>query len=419
MPLFFYNIFIALYPLIAKIISPINPKAKQWIEGRKDIFSHISSSLKNDDSKKIWIHCASLGEFEQGRPLIEKIKQDYPAYKIFLSFFSPSGYEVQKNYTGADYIFYLPMDSAANAKTFFDLVNPSLIILVKYEYWYHYLYEGKQRNIPILLASGYFIKKFNFFKWYGAISRRMLGFVQHFFVQNEDSKKLLATIGITNVSVSGDTRFDRVLQVASSPKKFAEIDTFCNNQKVFVAGSTWTEDDELIDHYANIHSETKFIIAPHDISEDRLKECERLYKKCIRYSFFKASQQQKNIEANVLLIDNIGMLKHLYAYGTICFVGGGFGGNGIHNILEAAVYGKPVLFGPENENFAEAAELTEAGGAFEIADAVEFEQMMHDLLNDESFYNEACDISKNYVRSKAGATQQIMNYIQENRLLTN
>ena len=274
MALFFYNLFIFFYPLIAKIISPFNLKAKAWVDGRKNIFESIEIKILSDDSKKIWIHCASLGEFEQGRPLIEKIKEQYPSYKIFLSFFSPSGYQVQKNYRGADYIFYLPMDSPSAAKKFFNLINPSLIILVKYEYWYYYLAEAKKRNISILLTSGQFIKKFSFFKWYGTISRQMLGFITHLFVQTENAKELLSTIGVTNVSVSGDTRFDRVIEVSSHPKKYKVIDEFCKGHKVFVAGSTWTEDDELVDHFANTHPEIKFIIAPHHINEERLKENE-------------------------------------------------------------------------------------------------------------------------------------------------
>lgn len=419
MHLYFYNIFIALYPLIAKIISPINPKAKNWIKGRKHIFFEIAKSLNNNTEKKIWVHCASLGEFEQGRPLIEKIREDYPSYKIFLTFFSPSGFEVQKSYQGADYIFYLPMDNAKNASTFYNLVNPSLIIFIKYEFWYYYLSEAKKRGIPILLVSGHFVKTFSFFKWYGTISRKMLTLIDHLFVQTENSKKLLASIGISNVSVSGDTRFDRVLQIASNPKKYPIIEDFCRNNRVFVAGSTWTEDDELIGHFANTHPETKFIIAPHDISEERLKECDRLYNKSIRFSKLDIKSENDFEGRNILLIDNIGMLKHLYAYATICFVGGGYGGNGIHNILEAAVYGKPVLFGPENEKFVEAAELTEAGGAFEIADAIEFESTMNDLLTQDTLYREACIESELYVKSKAGATHQIINFIQEKRLLIN
>lgn len=420
MSLFFYNIFIRLYPFIIRLISPFNPKAKSWLEGRKNIFENITTKLKGDTSKKIWIHCASLGEFEQGRPVIEKLKADYLSYKIVLTFFSPSGYEVQKNYAGADYIFYLPMDSASNAKYFFDLINPSLAILVKYEYWYYYISECKKRNVPLLLVSGQFIKSFNFFKWYGHISREMLRMLTYLFVQTENAKQLLSTIGVTNVSVSGDTRFDRVLEVASHPKKFPLIDAFCKDKAIFVAGSTWAEDDELIDHFANTRPDVKFIIAPHTIDEERLQECEKLYKNSVRFSTIQSPEYfEENTHINVLIIDSIGMLKHLYAYSTICYVGGGFGGDGIHNILEAAVYGKPVLFGPENEKFNEASELIEAGGAFEIADAVEFEEVMNELLTDKELYTDSCKASKIYVASKAGATEQVMQYIQANRLLTN
>lgn len=420
MPLFLYNIFIRLYPFIIRLISPFNPKAKSWLQGRKNIFKNIASALNNDKSKKIWVHCASLGEFEQGRPVIEKLKADYPSYKIVLTFFSPSGYEVQKNYKSADYIFYLPMDSRANAEKFFNLIQPSLAILVKYEYWYYYISACKKRNIPLLLVSGQFLKSYSFFKWYGSVNRQMLHLLTHLFVQTENARQLLSTINITNVSVSGDTRFDRVLEVSSHPKKFVLIDAFCKGHTVFVAGSTWTEDDELIDHFANTRPKVKFIIAPHTIDEDRLQEAEKLYKNSARFSLIRSAEYfEENKHINVLIIDSIGMLKHLYAYSTVCYVGGGFGGDGIHNILEAAVYGKPVLFGPENEKFNEAAELIEAGGAFEIADAVEFEELMNELLTDEQLLKGACKASAEYVAAHAGATQQVMQYIHANRLLTN
>ncbi len=417
-----YILFINLYPFIAKLLSPFNSKAALWVKGRKNILYKINSALEKDKSKKIWMHCASLGEFEQGRPLLEKLKNIYTGYKFVLTFFSPSGYEVKKNSNEADYIFYLPIDSKKNAADFFDFVQPALIIFIKYDYWYYYLKEAHTRKIPLLLASGIFLPGFSFFQWYGKMRREMLTFFTHFFVQTENSKKLLQTINITNVSVAGDTRFDRVLQVAAEQKSFPEIIQFINNKKTIVAGSTWLDDDEALDHFANTHPELRFIIAPHDIGNSRIEECRSLYHFSIPHSQYKnALDYNKPIAENIntLIIDNIGMLKFLYRYATVCYVGGGFGNDGIHNILEAAVYYKPVLFGPEFDNFSEAIQLVEKGGAFDVEDALELEKQLEDLLTDENFYKEACNISGDYVKSNIGATAVIIQYIQENLRLTN
>jgi 3-deoxy-D-manno-octulosonic-acid transferase len=415
---FFYILFIKIYPLAAALLSPFNNKAALWLTGRKNIFKKIQTSVSADVSKKIWMHCASLGEFEQGRPVLEKFKTLYPGYKLVLTFFSPSGYEVQKQSRSADYIFYLPIDSKKNAQQFLDLINPSLIVFVKYEYWYYYLKEARKRNIPLLLASGIFLPTFSFFKWYAKMRREMLHFFTHFFVQTENSKKLLHSIQVDNVSVTGDTRFDRVLQVASEAKTFPEIESFINNHEAIVAGSTWTEDDEALDHFANTHTEIRFIIAPHDITKERLKECCKLYRYSVLYSdYIRNEALDENI--NTLIIDNMGMLKFLYRYATICYVGGGFGNDEIHNILEAAVYYKPVLFGPAHENFSEAIELIEKGGAFDVEDAIELEDQLEELLSDKDLYEQACAIAGDYVQHSAGATNAIMQYIQENRLLIN
>lgn len=417
-----YILFIKLYPFIAKVISPFNSKAALWVKGRKNIIDKLNSVLEKDKSKRIWMHCASLGEYEQGRPLLEQLKNHYAGYKFVLTFFSPSGYEVKKNSKEADYIFYLPIDSKKNAADFIDAVNPALIIFIKYDYWYYYLKEAHQRKIPLLLASGIFLPGFSFFQWYGKIRREMLTFFTHLFVQNENSKKLLQTINITNVSVAGDTRFDRVLQVAAEQKDFPEIIHFINNKKTIVAGSTWIDDDEALDHFANTHPELRFIIAPHDIGNARIEECRSLYHFSISYSEYKnALDYNKPIAENIntLIVDNIGMLKFLYRYAAICYIGGGFGNDGIHNILEAAVYHKPVLFGPEFDNFSEAVQLVEKGGAFDVEDALELEKQLEDLLADEKFYAEACNISGEYVKNNIGATAVIIQYIQENLLLTN
>ena len=419
---FFYIAFIRLYPFIAAIISPFNNKSKLWLAGRKNIIENIKAAIGKDNAEKIWMHCASLGEYEQGRPLLEELKKLYPHKKFVLTFFSPSGYEVQKNNALADYIFYLPMDSKNNAAAFLDIIKPSLVLFVKYEYWYYYLKEIHHRKIPLFLVSGIFFPTFSFFKWYGKMRREMLTFFTHFFLQTEASKALLKTILIENVSVTGDTRFDRVLQVASEIKQFPEIENFINQTKTIIAGSTWTDDDEALDHFANTHPELKFIIAPHDISKERLKECCTLYKHSILYSdYVQQINQNKMIDEsiNTLIIDNIGTLKFLYRYATICLVGGGFGNDGIHNILEAAVYYKPVVFGPAYENFYEAIELIDKGGAFDVEDAIELENELNDLLADSTYYTNACETAGDYVKNNAGATKAIISYLQANRLLTN
>ena len=285
----FYILFVKLYPLGARIAALLNNKAKLWVDGRKNIFTTIQQKLAGDKSNRIWIHCSSLGEFEQGHPLIEALKKNYPAYSIVLTFFSPSGYEHEKDYKGADHIFYMPVDSTVNAQKFYDLVQPKLVVFVKYEFWYYYLNEAKKRNIPLLLVSGMFRKSQPFFKWYGSFHREMLQCFTQLFVQTAAAQQLLQSIKINNAVVSGDTRFDRVMDIANHFISIPAIENFCAGKTVIVAGSTWLEDDEELDHYANTHTEYRFIIAPHNIGEERIKACERLYKNSIRYSAY--SQQ--------------------------------------------------------------------------------------------------------------------------------
>lgn len=383
---------------------------------------HIAFNCNRDPAPRIWVHCSSLGEFEQGRPIIEALKASYPGYKILLTFFSPSGYEVQKDYKGADYIYYMPMDSFVTANRFYNAVQPRLVVFIKYEFWYFYLSEAAKRKIPLLLVSGVFRSTQPFFKTWGGFHRSMLRCFTHLFVQTKEAAELLKEIDITNVSISGDTRFDRVLQIAANPTNYKAIDTFCTGKKVLVAGSTWTDDDEELDHYANARSDYRFIIAPHDIGEERLKECDTLYKCSMRYSVYtkKIEAGEKiNAAINTLIIDNIGMLKHLYAYATVCYVGGGFGGDGVHNVAEAAVYFKPVVFGPVYDKFVEAVGLVEEEGAFDVQDALELEQQLDELFTNQALYKKACNNAGNYIKTRAGATSQVMAYIQEKRLLTN
>lgn len=424
MALFLYRVFLLLYRLGAWLISPWNDKARQWRRGRVGIFERLEQALKQaQDRPLVWFHCASLGEFEQARPLLEKIRESRPGHRILLTFFSPSGYEVKKDYPGADAVFYLPADSPQNARRLLAMAQPALVCWVKYEYWYYYLKEIKQNNIPLLLVSGIFRPQQPFFKWWGGFHRSMLACFTHFFVQNEPSRKLLGTLGISGqVTVSGDTRFDRVVDIAEQFKPIPTVEAFIGSAPVVVAGSTWSDDEEELDHYANTHPEIKFIIAPHEIDEEHLKDIEKLFHHTVRYSDWSSGFGVQGSEfgvrgsgdgQNVLIIDNIGLLSRLYHYATITYIGGGFGEDGIHNALEAAVYGKPVVFGPVYDKYAEAIDLVDAGGAFPIENALELEEMFNELLKDAAAYQQACEASRNYVYSNTGATKKIMNYIGE------
>jgi len=429
--LFFYNLFLGLYRISVKLVANWNPKARLWVNGRKGIFSKLTERFPQRVSPLIWIHCSSLGEFEQGRPVLDGIRKEYPTSKILLTFYSPSGYEAQKNYVGADYIFYLPPDSKRNAKRFLDIVQPQFVLWIKYDYWYYYLSELKHRKIPAILVSGVFRKDQPFFKWYGRLHRYMLESFSHLLVQNEGSKALLKGLGFTeNVTVCGDTRFDRVVQITSQFSPIPGIEEFCGNKNVIVAGSTWDADEEELDHYANSNPQIRFIIAPHEVDEDHLKETEKLFKNSVRYSeWINKGQEAKgkrqnepfNEDAgnNVLIIDNIGMLSRLYKYATIAYVGGGFGDDGVHNVLEAAVYGKPVVFGPVFEKYIEAIELIDEGGGFTVENALELEKLFDELFSDKQLYKETSEASRNYVYTKKGATDKILQFIQEKRLLTN
>ena len=427
MSLFLYNVFLRLYTLGILLVSPWNIKARLWIKGRKNLFQILESALSDEKRKIIWMHCASLGEFEQGRPLFEKISAQYPAYAKMITFFSASGYETSKTYKGADYVFYLPMENRSNAGRFLKRVNPSLVIWVKYEYWYYYLKAISGRQIPLLLISGIFRREQGFFQWYSGIYREMLSCFTHLFIQDERSKNLLATIGYDkNSSVIGDTRFDRVIEIAEAFQPLPWIDEFCGTKTVIVAGSTWQEDEEELDHYANTHPEIRFIIAPHEIDTPHLQEVRKLYQKCILYSEYSRLKTGHDVlvtkdhplhTANVLIIDNIGMLSRLYKYGTINFVGGGFGDGGVHNILEAAVYGKPVIFGPVYDKYLEAVELLETGGAFSVAAALELEELLETLQREPALYREASTAASKYVYAGKGAADKIMHFIAERKLL--
>lgn len=418
-----YDIFLKLLALTFPVVALFNIKARLGVHGRKNVFSKIKANATPPNQQLIWMHCASLGEFEQGRPVLESLKQQFPHITIVLTFFSASGYEVMKDYKGADHIYYLPIDSSSNAKRMADALNPTLVLWVKYEFWYYYLHEFKKRNIPVLLISGIFWSKHSFFKWYGKIWRQMLLCFTHLFVQNETSGNLLAAIGILeNVSVTGDTRFDRVIEIAEQFDPLPLIAKFCGDNKVLVAGSTWEDDEAELTHYVRANPQIKFIIAPHEIGAEDLKDVNKAFPGSIFYSTLINSQQQAINEEiktpHVLIIDNVGMLSRLYQYADVTYVGGGFGADGVHNVLEPAVYGKPVIFGPEYEKYSEAIGLVECGGGISIENALELENTLNELWKDETLLASMGNASKNYVYANKGSSEKIIHFIQEKRLLT-
>ena len=415
-----YNIFLGLFRIGTAVGSLFNPKIKKWVVGRRQIFDKLQAAIPSH-AKIIWMHCASVGEFEQGRPIIERLKTLYPEYKILLTFFSPSGYEATQNYKGADWIFYMPLDGSIRSKRFLEIIQPRLVIFVKYEFWFYYLKKIKYRNIPLILVSAIFTDKMSFFKWYGQLQRKMLTRFDQVFVQNENSKKLLDAIGLSAITtVAGDTRFDRVLQIASKWEPLPKIDFFIGDCKTIVAGSTWPEDEELLCNYLSGHKENniKLILAPHEIDEKHLEGLRKLFPAAVFYSEFTEDPNVQS-KANCLIIDNIGMLSRLYKYGTINYVGGGLRPSGIHNVLEAAVYGKPVLFGPVYKKYAEAIALIEMNGSKSFAEAREFETLANQLLEHETIAFDMGKQAAQYVTAQAGATKVITGYIQENLLFTN
>ena len=437
MGLFFYNIFLILFKAGIRIAALFNIKARKWLQGRKGIWEKLKVEIgsqrsevrgqKSEDEppKIIWVHCASLGEFEQGRPVIEKLKSQYSNSKLLLTFFSPSGYEIRKDNKVADWVYYMPMDGRYSANRFLEIVKPSLVIFVKYEFWYYYLKKIQQNNIPLLLISALFRENSGFFKWYGELQRKMLSFFSHIFAQNQESKKLLDSIGMSNkCSISGDTRFDRVIEIAENASSIPTIEKFIGSNKTFIAGSTWPADEEMLQNAMQAINDRslKLIIAPHEINKEHISQLKKQFQDAILYSELQTSIpdqiRDKSQTSNILIIDNIGMLSRLYKYAYITYVGGGFG-KGIHNTLEAAVYGKPVLFGPAYEKYNEAIELINTGGAISISNAEECIATIIKLLQDNDEYFNYCKNAKEYVYANKGATEKILQFIQENRLLTN
>ncbi|WP_316808352.1 3-deoxy-D-manno-octulosonic acid transferase [Pedobacter agri] len=406
--LLLYILGIRIYNLIISIFSLFNNKAKLFINGRKNLFQNIKNQV-DSNQKHIWFHFASLGEFEQGRPVLEKLKAVYPQKKIVVTFFSPSGYEIRKNYALAD-VFYLPMDTAQNAKRFLDLINPEMAIFTKYEFWHFYFKELNTRKIPLYVISGIFRPTQAFFKWYGSFYRNILKSVTYFFVQNEESKALLNAIGLQNAVISGDTRFDRVYENAQTARSLPEIENFIGNAPVLVCGSTWPEDEKLLAVLPEKYPDWKFIIAPHEIHESHIESIEKQFPAgSLRFSVLasrlKAAPAPTSAE-QILIIDNIGMLSSLYRYGKTAYIGGGFGA-GIHNTLEAAAFGLPVIFGPKYDKFQEAKDLIAIGAAQSISSADELLNAFDSFLKN----NQAANAAKKYVEDKKGATEIIIRQI--------
>lgn len=409
-----YNIIMYIIQLGVAIGSIFNDKLRKMWQGEQDAVQTLRKKVE-PDADYIWFHAASLGEFEQGRPLMEQIKKSYPQYKFLLTFFSPSGYEVRKNYEGADIITYLPIDTVGNARQFLRTVRPVMAFFIKYEFWYNYLHILQYRGIPAYSVSSIFRPDQVFFKWYGRGYGRVLKCFTRFFVQNEESKKLLESIGIHDTMVVGDTRFDRVLQIKEASKQLPIVERFVkgtpeDQKKVFVAGSSWQPDEEIFLKYFNNHRDWKLIVAPHVIGEDHLKFIFSLIKdkKVVRYT---QATEDNVAEADVLIIDCFGLLSSVYHYGDVAYVGGGFG-VGIHNVLEAAVWGMPVLFGPNNKHFAEAQGLLQSGGGIEIEDYETFSLIMSQLSDDSAYYGTCGQEAGAFVQSLAGATKKVLSSVK-------
>lgn len=407
--LFLYNLIVFIVAFLLKIVALFSPKIRLFVNGRKDVFTILKENIKPSD-KTIWFHAASLGEYEQGLPVIEKVKEKYPSHKIIVTFFSPSGYEVRKNNTVADVTLYLPLDTKQNAKQFLKLAHPEMVFFIKYEFWLNYLNELKKNNIPTYLVSGIFRDNQIFFKWYGGFYKKALDAFTYFFVQNESSKNKIESIGYKNVIISGDTRFDRVVAILERDNTLDFIAEFKNNITTIVIGSSWPKDETLLTEYINTTQEqVKFIIAPHNIKPEQITALQQsITKKTVLFS----EKESKNLaDYDVFIIDTVGILTKIYSYATIAYVGGGFGNPGVHNILEPATFGLPIIIGPNYSHFAEATELVQLGGCISITNIEELETEFNNLITDKDHLNEKGLICKSYVQNKKGATDKIMTTI--------
>ena len=414
--LFIYNLVVLFAAQILQLLALFSPKMKLFVEGRKSVFQTLKDKI-HLEAKVFWFHAASLGEYEQGLPVIEKVKEQFPHHKIVVTFFSPSGYEVRKNNTIADVTVYLPLDSKANAKQFLDVIHPEKVFFIKYEFWPNYLHELKQRNISTYLISGIFREKQVFFKWYGGFYRNALKTFDYFFVQNEKSKILLQSIGFTNVRVSGDTRFDRVVAILEKDNSLDFIEQFKNNQTTIVIGSSWPKDEELLVNFINQAADNvKFVIAPHNIKSEQIQNLQQsITKKVVLYSekdeILKQVQNDKSISLEnfqVFIIDTIGILTKIYSYADIAYVGGGFGNPGVHNILEPATFGIPIVIGSNYSHFAEATALVGLEGCISVKNQSELNEAFDLLLQNEDERYEKGHICSTFVQMNKGATNSIL-----------
>jgi len=406
---FLYNILVLSASFFLKIIAKFNKKINLFVEGRKQIFQKLTNVISKNDNV-IWFHCASLGEFEQGRPILEKLKEDNPTYKIVLTFFSPSGYEVRKDYKLADVVCYLPLDTKLNARKFLDVVQPGLVVFVKYEFWPNILKELKKRSIKTILVSGIFRKNQAFFKWYGGWMRKSLTAFNHFFVQDENSKTILNKINFTNVTFSGDTRFDRVYEITKQNNTLSFIEEFKDNKYTLVAGSTWKEDEELLINYINNEASEseKFIIAPHNINSEEIEKLKKsIHKKVVLFS---EKENKKLANYQVFIIDTVGILTKIYSYATIAYVGGGYTKTGVHNVLEPAAFGIPIVIGPNYHKFNEAIDLVNNEACFVINDSEKLSVLLKKLFQLKDFREKAGNNALNNVIDKTGATTKILYY---------
>ncbi|MFD0761885.1 3-deoxy-D-manno-octulosonic acid transferase [Lutibacter aestuarii] len=408
---FLYNIIVLIVSFILKIIALFNQKIALFINGRKETWKKIKEGISEKD-KVIWMHCASLGEFEQGRPILEKLKELHPSKKIVLTFFSPSGYEVRKNYELVDVVCYLPLDSKKNVQKFLDMLNPVLVLFVKYEFWPNYLNELKKRKIKTFLISGIFRKNQLFFKWYGGYLKKALNAFTHFFVQDETSNQLLKSINFNNITVSGDTRFDRVFEITQQNNHLQFIQEFVNNSYTVVAGSTWKDDEDLLVNYINTKASKneKFIIAPHNINSDAIKELKAsIHKKVVMFS---EKEHQNIAEFQVFIVDTIGILTKIYSYANVAYVGGGFTKSGVHNVLEPATFGIPIVIGPNYFKFNEAKDLIKNEACFVVDNSQKLSVLLNEFFQQKTKREQAGKNALNYVKNKTGATAKILNYLQ-------
>ncbi len=409
--LLLYNISIHLYYLLIYLAAFFQPKARLWIEGRENWANRLQKDLASNTKPLVWVHCASLGEFEQGRPVIERIKKQYPNYAILLTFFSPSGYEVRKKYQQVDHVCYLPLDTAQNAQQFIHIVQPKIVIFIKYEFWYHYLHQLHQQQIPSIVVAAIFREKQIFFSAYGQLFRQLLSYFSHIFVQNQASAKLLKNINITQVSIAKDTRFDRVFENSQQVKQLQEIATFKGERRLLIAGSTWPRDEKILADFINQAPENWcFIIAPHEIKSAQIAHFQHLLKKSnCKYSEFQINLHSKK---TTLIIDNIGLLSSLYQYGDYAYIGGGFG-NGIHNILEAAVFGTPLFFGTNYQRFKEAVDLVAQKGAFVIQSVEDLKNQIAIFEKNTDLYKKTSENNQKYIQHNKGGTDIVMDYIRQ------